>query len=346
MVFLKLGKAEGELQNAPAKTREVWIWVEPFRGKPPRWLGSLIQMGQTLAEGLDAGLAAIVLGSDSGEAVSALSRQGVHRIIRNDSAKLGPYDGSVYVQVLRQALAEYRPLVFLTAASVIGREVTARLTCQERSWFFPRCTGIYPSGPDSVCTSKVVFGGQMERWAEIPLDRLLVASMQVGLLPVANLGPPVKTPVVDLDFSSLAPQDRSLDIYHEEMGGLSIEDAEVVVAGGLGAGNPEGFQLVERLAKALGGVVAGTQAAVDRGWIPHSRQIGRSGLTVYPDLFVACGISGSVHFTSGMQDSGTIVAINTDPEAPIFRIADVKICGDLHRVIPSFLRQIGEKRKP
>ena len=342
MIFDKMRNLKKEFENQSVTPREVWIWVEPFRAKCPRWLDGLIQVAQNLAKQLDAQVAAIILGPALDNAVSNLSKPGVARIIKSENPTFGSYDGGLFCDILKRAIEEYRPLAFLTAATVLGREVTARLASQLSCWFIPRCTGIYPSGDGKVITSKVVFGGQMEQWTEFSPDRLIVGSVQMELLPVGIPSTVVKTPVIDLSIPPLTSQSNL--ISQAEMDEVSVEEAQVIVAGGLGVGDREGFQLVERLARALKGVVAGTQLAVDRGWISHSRQIGRSGLTVYPDLFVACGISGSVHFTSGMQNSGTIMAINIDPEAPIFRIADVKIIGDLHRVIPSLLLEIEGKK--
>jgi electron transfer flavoprotein alpha subunit len=143
------------------------------------------------------------------------------------------------------------------------------------------------------------------------------------------------------DFSTLA---RMVDQAHEESSGPSIEDADVIVAGGRGLGGPENFTLVEELAKALGGAVAATRAVVDAGWYPYSTQVGQTGKTVSPKLYIACGISGAIQHKVGMQGSGVIVAINKDPHAPIFEFADLGVVGDVHEIVPKLTELIRERR--
>jgi electron transfer flavoprotein alpha subunit len=148
-------------------------------------------------------------------------------------------------------------------------------------------------------------------------------------------------PVELEDFSTAA---RMVEQAHEESEGPSIEDAEVVVAGGRGLGGPENFTLVEELAKALGGAVGATRAVVDAGWYPYSTQVGQTGKTVAPKLYIACGISGAIQHKVGMQSSGTIVAINKDPNAPIFEFSDLGVVGDVHQVVPKLTELVKQRR--
>src|SRR5213076_2490140 len=143
------------------------------------------------------------------------------------------------------------------------------------------------------------------------------------------------------DFSLAATM---LEQAHEESQGPSIEDADVVVAGGRGLGSPENFALLEGLAKALGGAVAATRAVVDAGWYPYAAQVGQTGRTVSPKLYIACGISGAIQHKVGMQGSGTVVAINKDPNAPIFEFCDLGVVGDLHEIVPK-LTELVQQRK-
>jgi electron transfer flavoprotein alpha subunit len=150
-----------------------------------------------------------------------------------------------------------------------------------------------------------------------------------------------EVPVALEDFSTTA---RMVDQAHEESSGPSIEDADVIVAGGRGLGGPENFTLVEELAKALGGAVGATRAVVDAGWYPYSAQVGQTGKTVSPKLYVACGISGAIQHKVGMQGSGVIVAINKDPNAPIFEFADLGVVGDVHEIVPKLTELVRARR--
>jgi electron transfer flavoprotein alpha subunit len=151
----------------------------------------------------------------------------------------------------------------------------------------------------------------------------------------------VDAPVALEDFSTAAAM---LEQAHEEASGPSLEDADVIVAGGRGLGGPENFALVEDLAKALGGAVAATRAVVDAGWYPYATQVGQTGRTVSPKLYIACGISGAIQHKVGMQGSGTIVAINKDPNAPIFEFADLGVVGDVHQIVPKLTELVRERK--
>jgi electron transfer flavoprotein alpha subunit len=149
---------------------------------------------------------------------------------------------------------------------------------------------------------------------------------------------------VDVAIEDWSQQAKMLEQAHEESEGPSIEDAEVIVAGGRGLGKPENFSLVEALAKELGGAVAATRAVVDAGWYPYASQVGQTGKTVAPKLYIACGISGAIQHKVGMQSSGTIVAINKDPNAPIFEYSDLGVVGDVHEIVPK-LTELVRNRK-
>ncbi len=149
---------------------------------------------------------------------------------------------------------------------------------------------------------------------------------------------------VSVSFEDFSTQATMVEQAHEEQSGPSIEDADVIVAGGRGLGGPENFTLVEELAKALGGAVAATRAVVDSGWYPYAAQVGQTGKTVAPKLYVACGISGAIQHKVGMQSSGTIVAINKDPNAPIFEFSDLGVVGDLHQIVPKLTELVRSAR--
>ncbi len=171
-----------------------------------------------------------------------------------------------------------------------------------------------------------------------------VALFRSGSFDPAETGGQAEVEEVPVELEDFSTAARMVEQAHEESEGPSIEDAEVVVAGGRGLGGPENFTLVEELAKALGGAVGATRAVVDAGWYPYSTQVGQTGKTVAPKLYIACGISGAIQHKVGMQSSGTIVAINKDPNAPIFEFSDLGVVGDVHQVVPKLTELVKQRR--
>jgi electron transfer flavoprotein alpha subunit len=171
-----------------------------------------------------------------------------------------------------------------------------------------------------------------------------VALFRSGAFDPAETGGQAEVEEVPVELEDFSTAARMVEQAHEESEGPSIEDAEVVVAGGRGLGGPENFTLVEELAKALGGAVGATRAVVDAGWYPYSTQVGQTGKTVAPKLYIACGISGAIQHKVGMQSSGTIVAINKDPNAPIFEFSDLGVVGDVHQVVPKLTELVKQRR--
>ncbi len=322
---------------------EVLVWIQIQGGKLPRWLDGLLATGQSLAKALQGKLSLLVLaGEDAQEEIAGLARSGVERIIAAQGPTLGSYRGDAFRTILQEVVGREKPAVLLSAATPVAGDLFARLAAALPCWLVPHCTELKSKGPDRLSVSRLVLGGQMETQRELPLDRPLLATLRPEFLPRVSQPPPAEVPVERL---AIAPGPPSETVRQERpIAGeaASLAEAEVVVAGGAGAGDQEGFALVARLAAALGGALAGSAVAVERGWLPHGRQIGRSGLTVFPELFLACGISGSIHFTAGMQGSRQIVAINSDPAAPIFRLADLAIVGDLRQVIPALINRLAQ----
>jgi electron transfer flavoprotein alpha subunit len=171
-----------------------------------------------------------------------------------------------------------------------------------------------------------------------------VALFRSGAFDPAETGGQAEVEEIPVELEDFSTAARMVEQAHEESEGPSIEDAEVVVAGGRGLGGPENFTLVEELAKALGGAVGATRAVVDAGWYPYSTQVGQTGKTVAPKLYIACGISGAIQHKVGMQSSGTIVAINKDPNAPIFEFSDLGVVGDVHQVVPKLTELVKQRR--
>jgi electron transfer flavoprotein alpha subunit len=304
------------------------VYLEDHEGELVK--GSLGVLGKAAELGGD--VAAVVAGSGVGELAAAAGRHGAGRVYVADDPALASPLPQPRVDVLAGLVAEHGVDTVLFGASVLAADVAAGLAARlgaGLNWDLVdlelrdgELVGKRPALQDSVVAEV--------GWTEAPR----LALVRSGTFePVESGGEAevVEVPVSLEDFSTKASM---VEQAHAESEGPSIEDADVIVAGGRGLGDPEKFALLEELAKELGGAVAATRAVVDAGWYPYATQVGQTGKTVSPKLYVACGISGAIQHKVGMQSSGTIVAVNKDPNAPIFEYADLAVVGDLHEILP------------
>jgi electron transfer flavoprotein alpha subunit len=284
----------------------------------------------------------VVIGSGVQALADQAGKYGAARVYVADDARLEAPLPQPRVDVLAHFVRETNADSVLFANSVLAADVAAGLAARldaGLNWDLVdiaredgALVGTRPALQDSVY---VKVG-----WTAEPR----LALVRTGSFDPVENGGEAQVEAIDVpleDFSTVA---RMIEQAHEESEGPSIEDADVVVAGGRGLGGPENFTLVEQLAKVLGGAVGATRAVVDAGWYPYSTQVGQTGKTVSPKLYIACGISGAIQHKVGMQGSGVIVAINKDPNAPIFEFADLGVVGDVHQVVPK-LTELLEQRK-
>jgi electron transfer flavoprotein alpha subunit len=287
-------------------------------------------------------VAGVVLGSGVREAAAQAGRFGARKVYVADDVALEAPLPQPRVDVLASIVREHDVDTVLFANSVLAADVAAGLAGRldaGLNWDLVdlvrddgQLVGKRPALEDSVYVDV--------GWTSEPR----LALFRPGTFDAAETGGEaelVGVPVALEDFSTEATM---LEQAHEEASGPSLEDADVIVAGGRGLGQPENFSLVEDLAKALGGAVAATRAVVDAGWYPYASQVGQTGRTVSPKLYIACGISGAIQHKVGMQGSGTIVAINKDPNAPIFEFADLGVVGDVHAIVPKLTELVRERK--
>jgi electron transfer flavoprotein alpha subunit len=283
------------------------VFVEHHEGEPVK--GSLGVLGKVAQLGND--VAAVLLGAGVEGMAEAVGRHGASRVFVADDPAL---------------------------ASDVAAGLAARLDAG-LNWDLVdlelkdgKLVGKRPALGDSVIAEV--------GWKSEPR----LALIRSGTFEAAETGGSADVTKVPVEIQDFSKQAVMVEQAHEESQGPSIEDADVIVAGGRGLGQPENFSLVEDLAKALGGAVAATRAVVDAGWYPYSTQVGQTGKTVSPKLYIACGISGAIQHKVGMQGSGTIVAINKDPNAPIFEYSDLAVVGDVHEIVPKLTELVREKR--
>jgi electron transfer flavoprotein alpha subunit len=313
------------------------VFLEDHEGELVRGsLGVLSKAAQ-----LDDDVAAVVTGAGVEELAAQAGRYGAAKTYVADDPRLEAPLPQPRVDVLAGLVADKGFDTVLFGASVLSADVAAGLAARlgaGLNWDLVdlelrdgELVGRRPALQDSVY-AEVSWKGEPR-----------LALVRSGTFEPVESGGEAEVEEVGVELEDFSTQAVMVERAHAESEGPSIEDAEVIVAGGRGLGEPEKFALLEELAKALGGAVAATRAVVDAGWYPYATQVGQTGKTVSPKLYVACGISGAIQHKVGMQSSGTIVAINKDPNAPIFEYADVGVVGDLHEIVPKLTQLVRER---
>ena len=290
----------------------------------------------------DADLAGVVTGSNVRMLADEAGKFGAAKVYVADDEQLAAPLPQPRVDVLARLVREQEIDTVLFANSVLAADVAAGLSARldaGLNWDLVdvvrengRLVGKRPALQDSVYVDV--------GWTSEPR----IALFRSGSFDPNATGGSAEIEDVEISLEDFSSSARMVDQAHEESEGPSIEDAEVIVAGGRGLGGPENFTLVEELAKALGGAVGATRAVVDAGWYPYSTQVGQTGKTVSPKLYIACGISGAIQHKVGMQSSGVIVAINKDPNAPIFEFSDLGVVGDVHQIVPRLTELVRERK--
>jgi electron transfer flavoprotein alpha subunit len=316
----------------------VAVFLEHHEGDLQK--GSLGVLGKAASLGDE--VVGVVLGSGVKELAAGAGKYGAKKVHVADAPELEAPLPQPRVDTLVQLVREQGIYTVLFAASVLASDVAAGLAARLDA-------GLNWDLVDIVSQDGSLVGKRPALEDTVYVDvgwtsDTKLALFRPGTFDPVESGGEAQVEELTPSFEDFSTQATMLEQAHEESEGPSIEDADVIVAGGRGLGGPENFTLVEDLAKALGGAVAATRAVVDAGWYPYSTQVGQTGKTVSPKLYVACGISGAIQHKVGMQGSGTVVAINKDPNAPIFEFSDLGVVGDLHEIVPK-LTELVQQRK-
>lgn len=322
----------------------ITVLVQKKEKTPVSATRELLSGARRLKSSLGGEIAAIVLGSFSEEGASLLGSWGAEKVLHLDDPTLDTFNLDLYSHALAGIIKEQRPSLFLLTATTYGRELGPVLAGKVGSPYLAECTG-FRAEDGKVLATRPMFAGKVSATVAVRGTPFL-ACVRPNSLSLEPATP--QNPVVQKVSASL-PQPRMMvrEVLKQtsEMPGLT--EARVIVAGGRGLGGPEHFKLLEDLARVLGGAVGASRMVVDSGWIDHQYQVGQTGKTVNPDLYIACGISGAIQHRVGITSSKWIVAINKDPEAPIFKIANYGIVGDLFEVVPllteEFKKLLSEK---
>lgn len=336
--------------------RDVWVYVEQDNGRLADVSLELLSKGRELADQVQGRVCAVLCGSQVRPLAEVAIHHGADHVLLADDPELAGYRTMPYARVISALVKERRPYIFLYGATSQGRDLAPRVASAARAGLTADCTdlqiGDYTSKrtkqtyPDLLYQIRPAFGGNLIATIVNPEQHPQMASVREGVMRQRDPDPN-RRGVVEEIVVCLEPQDLALHVLKRESRNVSVnlKEAVVIVAGGAGVRSKQEFALLEDLANLMGGQVGASRAAVDAGYATHEHQVGQTGVTVRPRLYIAAGISGAVQHRAGMSEANKIIAINTDPNAPIFQIADYKIVGDLAEVIPMMIAALRDKAK-
>ncbi|MCA9726511.1 MAG: electron transfer flavoprotein subunit alpha/FixB family protein [Candidatus Eisenbacteria bacterium] len=321
-------------------SRTILIFAEQRAATLKRSVFELIGLAQDLAAGGRVEVA--LLGQGTGALAEELARYGV-QVHHCEDASLAQPHSDAYVAQLHALASELSPGAVLFTASAMGRDLAPRLAARLDAAFLAECLSLAGAG-DGFEARKSMYGGKVFATLKTKGNASLVATIKPGAHAAASpaAGGAVRAVAVQPPAKVRA---KVVAVHREETDTVDLQEADIVVSGGRGLKGPEHFHLVEELAKALGGAVGASRAIVDAGWVPHHYQVGQTGVTVSPKLYVAIGISGAIQHLAGMRSSGCIVAINKDAEAPIFKSADLGLVGDAFEILPLLTEGVRKARE-
>ena len=327
-----------------AKTKDLWVFIETEEDGSPKKVGlELLNPGRRLADKQGGKLVAVVIGDNIAASVEAAGSHGADQVIAVEGPEYKSYSTDAYANALCHMVEKYGPSTLMIGATPNGRDMGPRVSCRLNTGLTADCTALdIDEESGNVAWTRPAFGGNLMATIMCPDHRPQIGTIRPGVFKKADVTEN-KAEVIREDYHVDTADIRTkiLETIREAASeSVDLEGAEVIVSGGRGVGGPDGFKVLEELANVLGGTVGASRAAVDSGWIGHSHQVGQTGKTVAPKLYIACGISGAIQHVAGMSGSDTIIAINKDPEAPIFGIADYGITGDLFEVVPALTAEI------
>jgi electron transfer flavoprotein alpha subunit/NAD-dependent dihydropyrimidine dehydrogenase PreA subunit len=320
----------------------IWVFAEQRDGMLNKTSLELLGKAQELGRELNQGVSAVLLGYRVAELCDSLMRNGADTVYLAEHKALKDYRTGAYANVVADLIREYRPNILLMGATHTGRDLAPRISRRVAVGLTADCTGLSIDPDEGILLqTRPAFGGNVMATIANRYSRPQMATVRPGVMEAAKT-PGTKGTVIRKKVSILEKDigTKLLELVREKKKGVDISEAKVIVAGGRGVGDAAGFKTLEKLAGSLGGEVAGTRVAVEEGWIPAENQVGQTGKSVRPELYIACGISGAIQHRAGMMGARYVIAVNRDARAPIFQVADWGIVGDLHEVVPELTRQL------
>jgi len=322
--------------------RGIWVFAETKGDRIKPVSTELLSKGRELADTLGTELCAVCFGH-SVRGTEQLIAHGADRVYLIDDPALANHQEDIYTEQLAHLIEQHRPEIVLAGATALGRSFIPRVAAILKTGLTADCTELeIDTGRRLLLQTRPAFGGNVMATIICQARRPQMATVRPRVFKKNTPDQNRKGEIINVDFNkeSITSKTKILGFVEDLTEKVNIEDADIIVSGGRGLDKPENFQLIEELAAVLGAAVGSSRPPVDDGWIPYSHQVGQTGKTVCPRLYIACGISGSVQHLAGMQTSDTIVAINNDPNAPIFEVATYGIVGDLFQVVPLMIKKL------
>ncbi|AOT69981.1 electron transfer flavoprotein subunit alpha [Geosporobacter ferrireducens] len=335
-----LREDQGAAEKDLSAYKNVWVFVEQREDKIMPVAIELLGEGKRLAKEIGVELCAVLLGEDIGELAKDCIAYGADKVYLAQHPLLKVFTTDGYTKVISELIQAEKPEIVLLGATHIGRDLAPRVAARVDTGLTADCTKLEIDQEDKkLLQTRPAFGGNIMATIVCTKHRPQMATVRPGVMDkaVSDAGRSGQIIEVPVNLEKKDIRTEVIKVVKSDKAMVALEEAEVIVAGGRGLGKPEGFQLLEQLANRLGGVVGASRATVDAGWINHDHQVGQTGKTVKPRIYIACGISGAIQHMAGMQGADIIIAINKNPDAPIFGIADYGIVGDLYEVVPALI---------
>lgn len=330
-----------------ADYKGVWVFAEQREGSLQKVSLELLGEGKKIADKLGVKLTAILLGHKVGELAKELAAFGADEVLVADSELLANYTTDGYTKVICDLVHERKPEILFIGATFIGRDLGPRVAARLKTGLTADCTSLdIDEEGKYLLATRPAFGGNLMATIACADNRPQMATVRPGVFSKSEKNEVGSGKIENVKFDLKAADVRTkvVEVVKTAKDLVDIGEAEFIVSGGRGVGSAEGFKMLEELAEVLGGTVGGSRAAVDKEWVGKHLQVGQTGKTVKPKVYIACGISGAIQHLAGMQDSDFIIAINKDESAPIMKVADYAIVGDLNKVIPEMIAQLkGQK---
>lgn len=324
-------------------SKDLWVFIETNAQGIPRNVGlELLNPGRSLADEQGGKLVAIVIAGNTKEAEQAAANYGADTVIAIEGPEYQDYSTDAYTAAFTHLIKKYEPLTVMIGATTNGRDLAPRVSSRVQTGLTADCTQLgIDEATGNIAWTRPAFGGNLMAVILCTDHRPQMGTVRPGVFKKPELVQKEAKLIKEhypADKASI--RTRIVEVFEQAGEHVDLEGAEIIISGGRGVGNAQGFEAIRKLAKRLGAVVGASRAAVEEGWIPHTHQVGQTGKSVSPKVYIACGISGASQHIAGIGGAETIIAINKDPEAPIFGMADYSVVGDLFEVLPALENEL------